>query len=64
MLRDQPVEDPLRRVPLLLRRLRVAYENLGDQRQEALHLRSRTGRRASVAGRLDVAEDLLERLPV
>ncbi len=64
VLDDQPVEDPLGRVPLLLRGPPVGLQDLGNQRQIRLHLRPLARLRPSVSRRLDVAEDLLERLPV
>ncbi len=48
----------------LLAQLNGAHQDVDDQPQETLPLRSQTHRRPPVAGRFGVAEDLLKRLPV
>ncbi len=63
MLVPQPLEDPLRRVPLLAVDLPVALEDLLDDRQEPVELRLPLLRQP-VARRLHVRQDLRQRVPV
>ena len=60
----EPLEDPAGGVPLLPRGLLVGLEDLVDDGQEGVELGPGAGRRAAVAGRLGMVEDLRERVPV
>src|SRR3984885_13850820 len=59
----ESLEDPLRRVPLLLRRLAVAGEGLVNDRQERVQLPLRPWLALPVTRRLLVGQDLLQRVP-
>jgi hypothetical protein len=59
----QPLEDPLRRVPLLLGRLPVLGEDLVNDRQKRFELALRSRLVLPIAGRLLVRQDLLESVP-
>ena len=63
VLFEQPQPDPSRRVPLLARRLPIRFQQLVDDRQHAVDLRL-AALLLPVAGRLDVPQDLFQRLPV
>ena len=58
----QPLEDPLRRVPLLLRKRLVRFEDLDDPLHERPYLRLRIRRFTPIPRRLAVRQDLLQRL--
>ena len=60
----QPLEDPLRRVPLLLRKGPVRLQDLVDDRDERVELRAHRGLRSPVPRRHRVLQDLRHRLAV
>jgi hypothetical protein len=60
----QPFEDPLRRVPLLLQLAFVVLQDLVDDRNERIELRSGRRLRPSIARWNRVLQDLRNRLPV
>ena len=59
----QPLEDPLGRVPLLLRGLAIVFENLVNDRQKRFQLPLRSRLALPVPGRLRVRQNLLQRVP-
>jgi hypothetical protein len=60
----QPLEDPLRRVPLLLGQGPVRLQDLVDDRNERVELRARRRLRSPVSRRHRMLEDLRHRLAV
>jgi len=60
----QPLEDPLRRMPLLLQLAPVVLQDLVDDRDERVELRSHRWLRSSVSRRHGMLQNLPDRLAV
>ena len=63
VLVTQPLEDAVRRVPLLPGRLPVILQDLLDDGQKRFQLALRAGLTLAVTGRLAMSQDLLECVP-
>jgi len=64
VLVPQPLEDPLRRVPLLLQLAFVVFQDLVDDRDEGVELRPDRRLRAPIPRRHRVLQDLRHRLAI
>ena len=64
MLATQPLKDPLGRMPLLLRRLRVGRQNQMNDRQEGGQLPLLPRLALTIARRLVMRQDLRQRMPI